>query len=134
MTDNELVQLLEQKTPDELSLEEIDLLRQRLAESDELRELLLTQLQMETYLTTALSRVNLSPQQIVARAQQHQQSSFGSITLLVGLLCLPLIALLAAVLVAALRDDELPVEVAAAPPGNEASAEEPVVAPPVAPV
>ena len=35
MTDNELVQLLEQKTPDELSLEEIDLLRQRLADVED---------------------------------------------------------------------------------------------------
>jgi outer membrane protein assembly factor BamB len=116
MTDGELVQLLEQKTPDELTLVEIDLLRQRLAESDELRELLLTQLQMETYLTTAFSRVNLSPQQIVARAQQHQQSSFGTTTLLVGLLCMPLIALVAALAVAMLRDDRQPVEVAAAQP------------------
>lgn len=105
MTDDQLLELLDQKTPEELTLEEIDVLRQRLIESPALRETLLTQVQMETYLTTALSRVNLSPQAIVARAQKHQPSSYGAITILVGLLCLPLVALLGVVLVAAARNE-----------------------------
>ena len=78
MTDAELIALLEQKTPEELTLEEIELLRRRLAESDELRQTLLGQLQMETYLTEALSRIDLSPDKIVARASQQQPSSSGS--------------------------------------------------------
>src|SRR5215208_1150668 len=99
MTDAELIALLEQKSPEELSLEEIELLHRRLVESDELRQTLLDQLQMETYLAEALSRVELSPEKIVARAQQLQSSSTGSTLLLVLLIGLPLLALSAVVLV-----------------------------------
>jgi hypothetical protein len=91
-------------------------LRQRLAESPELRELLLTQLQMETYLTTALGRVNLSPQQIIARAQQHQQSPFGVVTILALLLCLPLVAIFGAYIFNAVRKGAPDTTVAEAPP------------------
>ncbi len=38
MNDEQLIQLLQDKTPEELSLEEIELLRRRLAESDALRQ------------------------------------------------------------------------------------------------
>ena len=43
MTDQELLTLVQEKTPDELSLEEIELLRTRLADSTELREALFEQ-------------------------------------------------------------------------------------------
>ena len=74
MTDAELLALLAEKTPDELTEEQIELLRRRLTESAELREALLGQVQMETYLATALARVNIQPQDILRRAQQHDQS------------------------------------------------------------
>ncbi|HZN33332.1 MAG TPA: hypothetical protein VFB80_05910, partial [Pirellulaceae bacterium] len=98
MTDAELIALLEQKTPDELSLDEIDLLRRRLAESEELRQTLLGQLQMETYLAEALSRVDLSPDKIVARANQQQPASSGSTLLIALLIGLPLLGLAAVIL------------------------------------
>src|SRR5262245_11770316 len=98
MTDAELIAVLEQKTPEELSLEEIELLRRRLGESDELRQTLLGQLQMETYLTEALSRIDLSPEKIVARASQQQPSSAGSTLLIALLIGLPLLALATVVL------------------------------------
>jgi hypothetical protein len=50
LSDEELIRLLEQKTPEELTLQELDYLKQRLADSAPLREALLGQLQMESYL------------------------------------------------------------------------------------
>src|SRR5688500_15936883 len=64
LTDAELLALLAEKTPDELTEQQIELLRRRLTESAEPREALLGQVQMETYLATALARVNIQPQDI----------------------------------------------------------------------
>lgn len=118
LTDDQLIELLEQKTPDELTLEEIELLRSRLNESPALRDVLLTQLHMETYLTTALSRIELSPQAIVARAEQHRQGSFGTITLLALLLFLPLLALTGAIVIMNWKGDRSTDEVAAVADGK----------------
>ncbi len=57
MTDPELIQLLQDKAPEELSFEEIELLRKRLRHSAELRDTLIEQLQMEEYISQALGRV-----------------------------------------------------------------------------
>ena len=105
LTNEQLIELVAHKTPEELTPEEIDLLRSRLAESPELREVLIGQLQMETYLATALGRVNITPQQIVARAQQQSPAGSGGVLLVLALLvALPLLVLAAAVLRHALRD------------------------------
>ncbi len=48
MTDQELLQLLDDKMPEELSLEEIEFLRKRLAESPALREALASQVHFES--------------------------------------------------------------------------------------
>ncbi|HZL91067.1 MAG TPA: PQQ-binding-like beta-propeller repeat protein [Pirellulaceae bacterium] len=85
MTDQELLAVLAEKTPDELTEAEIDLLRRRLTESAELREALLSQVQMETYLAAALARVNFSTQDILDRAQQHRQSAAGPAAALLGI-------------------------------------------------
>jgi outer membrane protein assembly factor BamB len=107
MTDAELLELIQQKTPDELTPEEIELLRSRLAESHVLRELLIGQLQMETYLMTALGRVNLTPEQIVARAQKAPETGSAGVLIVLGLLIfLPLATLIGAVVMNALRDGE----------------------------
>ena len=107
MTNAELVELLEQKTPDELTPEEIELLRSRLAESPELREVMIGQLQLETYLTTALTRVSISPEQVVARARQQTSSGSAGVLIVLGILvCLPLLTLAGAVLMNALRDGQ----------------------------
>lgn len=68
MTDPELIQLLQDKAPEELSFEEIELLRERLRHSAELRDTLLGQLQMEEYVSQALGRVAVSADEIYAAA------------------------------------------------------------------
>ncbi|MDX1946361.1 MAG: PQQ-binding-like beta-propeller repeat protein [Pirellulaceae bacterium] len=121
MTDQELIALLEQKTPDELSADEIDLLRARFAESPELREVLIGQLRMETYLTAALGKIEITPQQIVARAQKQVQKSSGTIIVLALLVCLPLVALAGFVLWTAARRPDQPGQVAQTDPARPIS-------------
>ena len=61
-TDQDLLRLLESKSPEELTVAELHWLRQRLRHSESLRQTLFEQLQMETYLATALGRINLTPE------------------------------------------------------------------------
>src|SRR5262249_12197700 len=68
MTDFELIQLVQEKAPEELSFDEVELLRERLRHSAELRETLLGQLQMEEYVSRALGRVAVSVDEIYATA------------------------------------------------------------------
>ena len=97
MTDQELLAILAEKTPDELTEGEIHLLRQRLLESAELRDALLGQLQMDTYLATALARINFSPHDILLRAQGQDRSPY-SIAAYIGI-PLVIVALVAALFV-----------------------------------
>ena len=71
-TDQQLIELVEQKTPDELTLEEIQQLRERLTDSAALRETLYHQLKMEQYLSHALGRVEVSVDSIFKKAKQQQ--------------------------------------------------------------
>jgi outer membrane protein assembly factor BamB len=98
MTDQELLALVQAKTPDELSLEEIDLLRGRLAESTELREALFGQMQMEGYLAQALGRVHFTPRDIIARAHAGQGRFQLTVPIVCLLLAVPLFLLLGAAL------------------------------------
>src|SRR5262245_60943700 len=68
MTDSELIQLVQEKAPEELSFDEVELLRERLRHSAELRETILGQLQMEEYVSRALGRVAVSVDEIYATA------------------------------------------------------------------
>src|SRR5262245_45632795 len=68
MTDSELIQLVQEKAPEELSFDEVELLRARLKHSAELRETLLGQLQMEEYVSRALGRVSVSVDEIYSTA------------------------------------------------------------------
>lgn len=104
MTDAELIQLLQDKSPEELSLDEIRLLKARLSESDELRSALFEQLEMEQYLSEALGRIEISPDKIANRSRAHGPISGNPILLAVCvLLCLGLAGFIAAVMVMALR-------------------------------
>ncbi|MEX2026319.1 MAG: hypothetical protein WEH44_03445, partial [Pirellulaceae bacterium] len=85
MTDQDLLAALAEKTPDELSEAEIDYLRRRLAESAELREALLGQVQMEAYLAAALGRVNFSTEDILKRADQHRRPQSGAAAVYLGI-------------------------------------------------
>src|SRR6516225_2557831 len=68
MTDSELIQLVQEKAPEELSFDEVELLRERLKFSAELRETLIGQLHMEEYISRALGRVAVSVDEIYATA------------------------------------------------------------------
>jgi outer membrane protein assembly factor BamB len=68
MTDSELIQLVQEKAPEELSFDEIELLRERLKFSAELRDTLVGQLHMEEYISRALGRVAVSVDEIYATA------------------------------------------------------------------
>jgi len=94
MTDDELLALVQTKSPDELTVEEIAQLRQRLAESEPLRTALFETLQMEAYLSAALGPVDIKPEQIIARAAQARNEQFKSWTWIAGGLgCLILLVL-----------------------------------------
>jgi outer membrane protein assembly factor BamB len=68
MTDSELIQLVQEKAPEELSFDEVELLRERLRFSAELRDTLVGQLHMEEYISRALGRVAVSVDEIYATA------------------------------------------------------------------
>lgn len=92
LTDAELIQLVQDKLPEELTHAEIRQLHARLRDSSELKAVLLEQLQLETYLNTALSEINLSVDEIVRRAgvleQQKPNSRWPLWTGLAGFLLL----------------------------------------------
>jgi outer membrane protein assembly factor BamB len=79
MTDQQLLQLLEEKMPEELTLEEIEWLQRRLKESPTLRDQLAGEVHFESYLQAAMARLKLSPELIAARAraQQRPRSMLG---------------------------------------------------------
>lgn len=96
MTDSELIQLLQDKAPQELSFEEIDLLRQRLRHSAEVRGTLLDQLHMEEYISQALGRVKVSADDIYAAAASRSAGRHRILAILgwTGALGLGIVALL----------------------------------------
>ncbi len=78
LTDAELIELVQEKLPEELSLAEIRQLHDRLRESSELKAVLIGQLHLETYLSTALAEINVSVDEIVRRADVLQQEKPGN--------------------------------------------------------
>ncbi|HZZ72498.1 MAG TPA: PQQ-binding-like beta-propeller repeat protein [Pirellulales bacterium] len=77
MTDQELFELLQLKTPDELTVAEIEQLARRMRESSQLREALLEQVEMEEYLEGALGRIDLSIESILSRSPASPGSRFS---------------------------------------------------------
>jgi outer membrane protein assembly factor BamB len=74
MTDEELLQLVDTKSPGELSLDEIQALRTRLAESAELRTEFSSRLRLQTFLAEVLARIDLAPDDVL-RANSHERHS-----------------------------------------------------------
>jgi outer membrane protein assembly factor BamB len=70
MTDSELLQLIEEGSPEEFTAEQIGELRRRLTESIELRRALRENLRFEQWLGDGLGQVQISADQIV-RAAEH---------------------------------------------------------------
>ncbi|MDB5386282.1 MAG: Tetratricopeptide 2 repeat protein [Planctomycetaceae bacterium] len=65
LSNQELIQLVQEKTPEELTEQEVAQLRSRLRESPELREALVEQLHFEAYLNEAFGRFEVSVERIV---------------------------------------------------------------------
>src|SRR6476660_4443834 len=68
MTDPELIRLVQEVPPEELSLEQIELLRSRLSDSNELREAVAHHLRLEQVLSQSLGRVEVSVDAIIQTA------------------------------------------------------------------
>ncbi len=99
MTDEQLLDLIETKTPEELTLAEIDQLRQRLTESPMLCAALSVRIEMEQYLAAALGRVNVSVDEIMNRAGKAPVLRANPALPLLGwVLCLLLIGFVGLVL------------------------------------
>ncbi len=103
--DEQLIQLLREKSAEELSFEELDQLRVRLAQSPALRAALAEYLQTESYLAQILGESHLSPDALIARAQAEQAAEKASAWQWVagGLLCLLLVGVLVSVFINALQ-------------------------------
>jgi len=126
MKDDQLIQLLQEKTPEELSLEEISLLQRRLAESEELRVTLFEQLEMEQYLAEALGRVEVSLDEVASSRATRVSRHHPILLSVIAVVCLGLIGFISLVIVAAMRSpDDAPVAVAdnGAPDEEEESVE-----------
>ena len=90
LSDQELIQLVQEKLPEELSETELDQLRERLRVSAELRDTLIEQLHFEAYLNEALGKFEVSIDEIVAVGvpQKNRISGYWGWTavILIGLL------------------------------------------------
>src|SRR5262245_40142912 len=98
MTDSELIAILTRKLPEELTLEETELLLRRLSASPELRRKLLEEIPLEAYVAEAIGR---SRQQAPARRLPagSRKSSTAATMALGVLVVMPLVALVAVVAV-----------------------------------
>ncbi len=102
MTHDELIQLVQDKPPEQLTLEEIEALRDSLGQSAELRDVLMGELQLEEYLARSLGRVRVSIDDILIAAtapaalpQNRTAALLGwTVSICVGLALLAIIALL----------------------------------------
>ena len=74
MTDEELLQLVDTKSPGELSLDEIQVLRTRLAESAELRTAFSSRLRLQTFLAEVLARIDLAPDDVLRVSSQERHA------------------------------------------------------------
>lgn len=68
LSDQELIQLVQEKLPEELTETELDRLRERLRLSAELRDVLLGQLHFEGYLNEALGKFEVAVDEIIAHS------------------------------------------------------------------
>src|SRR5690606_32193222 len=97
MSDDELIRLVESKAPEELTLEELELLRARLAESPELQQALASSMRMSQYLSDYLGGSRIKADDILARAGAKGVSRSSGRTFAAWILCAVLVAALAAV-------------------------------------
>lgn len=78
MTDQELIQLLQEKSAGELTPAEVDAIRARWTQSPELRQALVEHLHLESQLTGALAPVRIDVDTILKRASEERRVKSGS--------------------------------------------------------
>jgi hypothetical protein len=79
MNDEQLIALVHEKLPEELTLDEVGMLRDRLQQSAELRQILIHQLHREEYLTAALGRIDASLDSILEHVEKQSRDARGSL-------------------------------------------------------
>ena len=79
MTDQELIQLLQQKSAAELTAAEVETIRTRWTQSPELRQALVEHLHLESQLIGALGPVQLDVEMILKRASEQQRTERTSL-------------------------------------------------------
>lgn len=84
MNDEQLIQLVRETPPEEMSFEEMELLRRRISQSPEVREAVADHLQLEQYLGDHLGRVQVSVESIVKTAATMTPSAATSLSRLLG--------------------------------------------------
>ena len=75
MTDQELIQLLNEKPPSEFTVDEFESLRARWTQSPELRQALIERLKLESQLSGAFGQVDLDIDKILKRAHDERRRS-----------------------------------------------------------
>ena len=96
MTDQELIESLQQKSAGELSSAEVQAIRARWTQSPELRQALLEHLHLESQLTGALGPVQLDVDMILQRATEQQRRERANLPRWSWLIGLCLVAVVAA--------------------------------------
>lgn len=79
MTDKEIIALVESKLPEELTLEEIDLIRRQMRASPMVRRALAGQLELDQSLASLIGKVELSPEEIYSGASRMGRLGRSSI-------------------------------------------------------
>ncbi|MBS0202482.1 MAG: PQQ-like beta-propeller repeat protein [Planctomycetes bacterium] len=75
MTDQELIQLLQEKPPGEFTVDEFEALRARWTQSPELRQALIEHLKLESQLSGAFGQIDLDIDKILKRADDERRQS-----------------------------------------------------------
>ncbi len=78
MNDQELLEILEQKAPRDLTIEEINLLKERVPQSEELRQAIEQHVQLEECLIEALGRIDVKVDEILDRARDQKKGGIGT--------------------------------------------------------
>lgn len=108
-TDDELLALLHEKSPADLTESELQTLRARLETSPLIREALETEIALEGFLIAALAPSNLTAEQVIAAAQRSNPPPGNRSYAWVLLLLLPIALLMGVVLRQAFRPPQIDV-------------------------
>jgi len=119
MNDEQLIQLIQETPPEELTGEELQLLRDRLPDSPALREALSEQLRLDQQLAETLGQVSLSVDTILSEPSESWWTWSHGLLVLLGVVCvLGLVSTIVTVVLWKPRPDDSWVEVVIHDGGN----------------